>query len=133
MKTLALTCAVLAAGLVSSAKADDVSKSTLDAMGFGNATIMSDEDGLAIRGKGTRAEVWGNSTASYWDRTGAGSASNGYSAKSRSYRGSSLAKGGSDSYAGRVKESSKSYGRHTSTRSFSTLIISGGGAFAFAK
>ena len=51
------------------ASAADVSKSTLIGMGFGNMQQMSDTDGLAIRGKGTSASVWGESNVAYRGHT----------------------------------------------------------------
>jgi hypothetical protein len=132
MKSLAIACAVLVAA-VSSAKAADVSKGTLEAMGFGSAKIMSDNDGLAIRGKGTYAGVWGTSSAAYGDHTGASSASNSYKAGAHHKYGSALAKGDSDSFAGRVNEVTKTFGPFSKTFTHSTMVISGGSAFAFAK
>ena len=133
MKSLAIVCAVLAAGLVNTAKAEDVSKAALNAMGFGNATIMTDAEGLTVRGKGTSASVWGQSRAFFRDYYGSSSASNGYNAGASHHYGSSYAKGASDSFAGRVKEVTKTYGPYTQSRTFSSLIVSGGGASAFAK
>ena len=125
MKSLAIACAVLVAGLVGSAKAADVSKSTLAAMGFGKATIMSDADGLAVRGKGTSASVWGGSIANFNVPTGTNSATNGYSASSTHHVGSAYANGNSNSYAGNV---SSLFGHLSFTKN-----ISGGSAAAFAR
>ena len=50
-------------GLVLTAEAAEprgaVPRSTQTAMGFGTATTLSDSDGLNVRGKGSRAIVWG--------------------------------------------------------------------------
>ena len=67
---------IVLTSFVAVASAADVSKSTLNGMGFGNMQQMSDSDGLAIRGKGTSASVWGESTANYRGQT----STNGYSA-----------------------------------------------------
>ncbi|MGE4134549.1 MAG: hypothetical protein AB7E98_02465 [Pirellulales bacterium] len=101
MKSFALACAVLV-GLVASAKAADVSKSTLNDMGFGAATIMSDADGLTVRGKGTSAGVWGASIANYNTYRGDNSALNGYEAAASHHHGSSYAKGSNLSFAGNI-------------------------------
>jgi hypothetical protein len=100
MKSLAIACAVLVAGLVGTAKAADVSKATLGEMGFANATVMSDVDGLAVRGKGTSASVFGASIANYNTWKGDNSATNGYEASASHRHGSSLAKGSNLSFAG---------------------------------
>jgi hypothetical protein len=66
MKTFAFGCAALML-LAATASANDlaVSKSTLGSMGLGSMQTMSDGDGLAVRGKGTFAGVWGSSSA-HW-------------------------------------------------------------------
>jgi len=122
MKTLAFACAVLVAGLVGTAHAADVSKSTLDAMGFGNATIMSDADGMEIRGKGTSASVWGGSIANYNSYKGNNSSVNGYEAASRNRHGSSYAKGSNLSFAG----------NYSSRRGLS-INFAGGKSSAYAR
>lgn len=125
MKSLVFAFAVLAAGLIGSAKAGEVSKSTMGAMGFGGATIMSDHDGMAIRGKGTSASVWGTSSANFNSRDGDSSATNGYQAAANNHRSSSKAEGSSNSYAGNVS----SLGHHFSV----TKNIAGGSASAYAR
>ena len=122
MKTLAIACAVLVAGLVGTAKAGDVSKSTLDAMGFGNATVMSDADGMEIRGKGTSASVWGGSIANYNSYKGNSSSANGYDAAAHHYYGSSKAKGSNLSFAGNY-----------STRRGLSVNFAGGKSQAYAR
>ena len=58
MKNLGILCAalVLVAGMVASASAAErtasVSNSALASMGMGSMQVMTDHDGLAIRGKG---------------------------------------------------------------------------------
>jgi hypothetical protein len=122
MKTLAIACAVLVAGLVGTTNAGDVSKSTLDAMGFDNATIMSDADGMEIRGKGTSASVWGGSIANYNSYKGNSSSVNGYDASAHHYYGSSKAKGSNLSFAGNY---SSRYGL--------SVNFSGGKSQAYAR
>ena len=60
MKNFAFACAAVML-FAATAKAGDlaVSKSTLGSMGLGSMQQMSDNDGLAVRGKGTQASVWG--------------------------------------------------------------------------
>jgi hypothetical protein len=121
MKSLMIATAVLVLGLVGTVSAADVSKSTLAEMGFVNATVMSDVDGLEIRGKGTSASVFGASIANFNNQYGQNSATNGYEAASQHYRGSALAKGENKSFAGNVNSewfsknfaggSSKAYAR----------------------
>jgi hypothetical protein len=119
MKSFAFVCAVL---VCASASAADVSKSTLNAMGFGSASIMSDNDGLAVRGKGTSASVFGASIANYNTWRGQNSATNGYEAAASHYHGSSLAKGSNLSYAG----------NYTSGHGL-TVNFAGGKSSAFAR
>ncbi len=101
MKNLGIVCAalVIAASLVASASAADraVSKSTLSSMGLSSMQQLSDADGLAIRGKGTSASVWGQSTANF---LGGQTSTNGYQASASHYHSSSSAVGGSISFAG---------------------------------
>ena len=119
MKSFAFVCAVL---VCASASAADVSKSTLNAMGFGGASVMSDNDGLAVRGKGTSASVWGGSIANYNSWRGENSSTNGYEAAAGHHRGSSLAKGSNLSYAGNY-----------STGHGLTVNFAGGKSSAFAR
>ena len=68
MKKFTIACAalvVVASMAASASAADAVSKSTLSSMGFSSMQQISDTDGLAIRGKGTSASVWGESTVAY--------------------------------------------------------------------
>ncbi len=121
MKSLIVAAAVLATGLVASAKADEVSKSTLGNMGFGAVSTLSDADGMAIRGKGTSAAIWGESVSSYGNRNGLNISTNGYQASASHHRGSSLAVGANLSTAGSV--SNHGY----------RVNFAGGGSFAYAK
>jgi hypothetical protein len=129
MKSLAFACAVLVAGLVGSASANEVSKSTLGAMGFGNATIMSDVDGLAVRGKGTSAAVWGEGTANYTNHNGSNTSTNGYDAAASHRKSSSLAKGSNLSYAGNAKGSISDHGTYIRFNA----NFAGGKSSAFAR
>lgn len=71
MKTFAIACAAMML-LAATASASDlaVSKSTLNEMGFGGMQMMSDTDGMAVRGKATFAEVRGRSSASWFSPSG---------------------------------------------------------------
>ena len=106
---------------VASASAAEVSKSTLNTMGFGNVSVMSDIDGLAIRGKGTSASVWGEGTANYTNRNGSNTSTNGYQAAASHHKGSSTANGTNISYAGNLS------GHHLSVN------FAGGASTAYAK
>ena len=102
MKKFTIACAalvVVASMAVSAKAADAVSKSTLSSMGFGSMQPISDTDGLAIRGKGTSASVWGSSTADYRGQT----STNGYAADASHRHGPSSAEGKNLSVAGTVK------------------------------
>lgn len=100
MNVRILTAAtVVLASFAAVASAADVSKSTLHGMGFGNMQQISDTDGLAIRGKGTSASVWGESTANYRGQT----STNGYSAIGSHSHTPSSAQGKNLSVAGTVK------------------------------
>jgi len=90
---------IVLASFAAVASAADVSKSTLNAMGFGNMQQISDSDGLAIRGKGTTASVWGESTANFRGQT----STNGYSATASHSHGTARAQGKNLSVAGTVK------------------------------
>ena len=133
MKSLAIACALLVAGLAASASAADVSKSTLDAMGFGNATVMSDIDGMAVRGKGTSAEVWGRGTANFNNSYGSNTSTNGYEAEASHRYGRSEAGGSNLSNAGYEKHSSYIRDGYEVTRSTLKMNFAGGSSSAFAK
>jgi hypothetical protein len=53
----------LSLGMIATAAAAErvaaVPHATLTAMGYGNVPAMSDDDGLAVRGRGSFAIVWG--------------------------------------------------------------------------
>lgn len=105
MKNLGIVCAalVVVASMVSTVSAADaISKSTLASMGLGSMQVMSDNDGLAVRGlgyRGTYATVWGESTANYQGQT----STNGYEAGAKHKYGPSSAEGKNLSVAGTVK------------------------------
>ena len=67
-------------------------------MGLGSMRVLSDNEGLAIRGMGTSASVWGESTANFLGQT----STNGYWASASHWHGSSSAKGKNFSFAGIV-------------------------------
>ena len=124
MKNRLIVCAAtaLVASMFASASAADLAGSvpatTLSSMGFGGVEILSDDAGLAVRGKGTYANVWGNSTANYTNRNGSNTSSNGYDAGASHHHGGSSAQGSNLSYAGNAQ----GYGRH---RSFSVNFAGG--------
>jgi len=126
MKKFALALA-LVAGMVASASAADraVSKSTLNSMGLSGMQQLSDNDGLAVRGKGSYAQVWGGSAANFLGQQSV----NNYAAGSKNWHGSSTAVGGSVSFAGVVG----GIGTGNGFVIGGVGGVSGGGAFAFAK
>jgi hypothetical protein len=125
MKKFAISCvvAVIVAGMVGSVSAaDHVPASTLASMGFSGAHQMSDNDGLAVRGMGTSASVWGQSTASKGDDA---TSTNGYLASASHRHDSSTAKGSNLSFAGNVR----GHGEHISFN----FNVAGGSSSAYAK
>jgi hypothetical protein len=97
MKNVRILCAavVLLAGMAASVSAAELSKSTLSSMGLGRMQLISDNDGLAIRGKGATAIVFGDSVA----RAGGSHSSNGYLAISSHNHSSAFAVGASAAIA----------------------------------
>jgi hypothetical protein len=119
---------VVLTSMVALASANEVSKSTLSGMGLGSMQQLSDNDGLAIRGKGTSASVWGEGTANYQGQT----STNGYQAASSHHKGPSSAEGKNVSFAGlaRVKFTSNSDGSSLTVRA--NLGVAGGFSSASA-
>ena len=102
MKNFGIACVALlvVASLIGSASAaDSVSKSTLSSMGLGSMQLMSDSDGLAVRGMGTSASVWGESNVAYRGQT----AVNGYAADASHHHSASSAEGKNLSFGGTTK------------------------------
>ena len=96
MKSFAIACSVLMLFAATASAADlAVSKSTLGSMGLSSMEQMSDEDGMAVRGKGTFANVWGGSQASFGNQF----STNNYEAGAQWLGKNSHANGGSLSYA----------------------------------
>jgi hypothetical protein len=130
MKNVAIICAamVIFAGIAATASAGEhavsVPKSTLASMGFASAHQLSDNDGLAVRGKGTSASVIGTSTANYSGRSGDATATNAYTAAADHHSSASSANGGSLSFAGNAHGSV----HHV----YFNVIIAGGSAHASA-
>lgn len=90
MKSLAIACAaVMLFATAASAADSNVSKPTLNDMGLGTMQPLADDDGLAVRGKGSFAGVWGGSIATWGSQT----SSNFYSAGS-SWLGKGSSAGG---------------------------------------
>jgi hypothetical protein len=100
MRALAIATVLSLLATAASAADSNVSKSTLDDMGLGTMQSLADADGLAVRGKGTLAGVWGGSTASW---PGGQSSSNNYSAGSSWLGKGSSAGGNSFSFSGRIQ------------------------------
>jgi hypothetical protein len=68
MKSFAIACSLLMLFAATASAADlAVSKSTLGSMGLTSMDEMSDSEGLAVRGKGVSAAVWGGSQAAFGD------------------------------------------------------------------
>jgi hypothetical protein len=108
MKNFAIACAAVVLLAATASAAEPVAKSTLASMGLGGMQQMSDNDGMAVRGLGiphpafgggTRASVWGSSTANWY----LGQTSNNNYAAEASWLGkSSNAVGKSFSFAGKA-------------------------------
>ena len=99
-KIFALVCATILLSAASATAGEPVVPgSTLAAMGLADMQPLSDADGLAVRGKGTFANVWGGSTANWFGQ----SSTNHYSAGSSWLGKSSGALGGSSSFAGKFQ------------------------------
>ena len=97
---LIASCALVLFACVSSASAaEPISNSMLSNMGLGSMQTLSDTDGMAVRGKGTFAGVWGGSTAVFQGS----SATNNYEAGAQWAGSASYADGGSMSFAGIVE------------------------------
>lgn len=132
MKNVMIPCAVAAllCGFVSLASAGEpVAKSTLGSMGLGGMQEMSDEAGMAVRGKGTFAGVWGHSTANFQNQ----SSNNNYEAGASWAHKPSFAQGSSLSFAGKFQAN---YAADPTGSALSASFVggfAGGGARAFAK
>jgi len=99
MKNVAFACAAVMLFAATASAAEPVAKSTLSSMGLGSMQQMSDNDGLAVRGKGTSASVWGSSSANFFGQ----SSNNNYAASASWIGKSSNAVGSSFSFAGKVQ------------------------------
>jgi hypothetical protein len=100
MKSLAIATALMFFATVALAAESSVSKSTLNDMGLGRMQSLADDAGLAVRGKGSMAGVWGGSTASW---PGGQSSSNNYAAGSSWLGKGSSAGGNSLSFSGKFQ------------------------------
>jgi hypothetical protein len=113
-----LAALVVCACLAASASAGEISKSTLSSMGLSSMETLSANDGLAVRGKGTHAAAWGQSTANFY---GGQTSTNGYDAGASHRHGSSTAVGANVSVAG------------VATNRGFIIVGAGGGSFGYAK
>jgi len=127
MKTLAFACATMLFATAASAS-EPVAKPTLSSMGLGSMQQMSDTDGLAVRGKGTYASVWGGSQANI---RGGQYAYNRYNAGAAGY-GNSNAVGDSFSFAGKAKLGGSVNPTGFYVKARITSGFAGGGASAHA-
>ena len=101
MKTVLAFATLVCMSAGSAFAADNqVADQTLAKMGLGSMQSMSDNDGLAVRGKGTSAHVWGSSTANWY---GGQTANNNYEAGASWLGASSNAVGKSFSFAGKLQ------------------------------
>lgn len=65
MKSFAIAFSLMMVCAATASAGDAVSKSALGSMGLGGMQEMSDADGMAVRGKGVSAAVWGGSQAQF--------------------------------------------------------------------
>jgi hypothetical protein len=98
MKILALACGVVFWVAASANAAQPVPADSLRDMGLASIEPLADDAGLAVRGRGTFAGVWGGSTASW----GGQSSSNNYAASSSWFGKPATSLGGSFSFGGRT-------------------------------
>jgi hypothetical protein len=136
MKNLFVICAatLLVAGMAFTASAaDSVPANTLSSMGFGSVSVMSDDAGLTVRGKGSFATVWGSSSAVYGNRNGIATSNNNYAAGAANKWGGSSANGGSTSYAGNANGVVGFGGGGVGGIVKFNVNFSGGGAHASAR
>lgn len=83
MKNVAIVSVVLMLFAATASAADlAVSNSTLGNMGLGSMQVMSDTDGLAVRGKGVSTAVWGGSQADWFGGQAQAHSDNNYQAAS---------------------------------------------------
>ncbi len=81
MKNVAIASVILMLFAATASAADlAVSNSTLANMGLGSMQVMSDTDGLAVRGKGVSAAVWGGSSATWFGGQAQAHSDNSYQA-----------------------------------------------------
>jgi hypothetical protein len=150
MKNVAIASMALVLFAATAAAGDlAVSKSTLSSMGLQTMQQMTDSDGLAVRGKGTFAGVWGGSQATWaitipgsgsghWNSTPdqtilIGASENNYEAGA-SWLGKSSAAGGSSlSFAGTVEVLFAADPTGFALQAHVAAGIAGGGASAFAN
>jgi hypothetical protein len=129
----AIACAVVMIGAASAAAADlAVSKSTLGSMGLGSMNLMSDNEGLAIRGKGTFAGVTGTSHAKFASSGNVFESTNGYEAGAQWVGKSSSAHGESKSFAAQIEVQFASDPTGSALAVHALGGIAGGSAKAFA-
>jgi hypothetical protein len=129
MKNFAFACAALMLLAATASAAEPVAKSTLSSMGLGSMQTMTDNDGLAVRGKGTSASVWGGSAANWY---GGQSSVNNYSANASWLGKSSNAVGKSFSFAGKLQVSGAADPTGFAIQGSLSGGFAGGGASAHA-
>jgi hypothetical protein len=129
MRNVVIACCVLMLfAATASAGELAVSKSTLGSMGLSSMQVISDADGLAVRGKGTSAAVWGGSQAQIDGQF----SQNFYQAAAQWHGAPSSAVGGSLSFAAKFQVE---FWADPTGFTLGVAIqggISGGGAFAAA-
>ncbi|MEX0677272.1 MAG: hypothetical protein WD063_09365 [Pirellulales bacterium] len=134
MKNFAIACAVLML-FAATASAGDlaVSKSTLGSMGLSSMQLMSDTDGMAVRGMGVTAAVWGGSQANWFSANGSQHATNNYEAGA-SWLGpvGASAQGQSLSFAGQIEILYAADPTGFALQVYAAGGIAGGGASASA-
>jgi len=142
MRRVLLSLTVVGSCLLGSqafAEEGSPSATTLSAMGLSGMQLMSDNDALAIRGKGYRfhgprvaTDAWGQSSAGVGTPIGGSSASNGYNA-----RGFRAAGGNTDSIAGttlNVNIRTRSRGNVTIKQlSITNTYYAGGASSSYAR
>jgi hypothetical protein len=103
-------------------------------MGLGGMQLMSDNEGLAVRGKAVSAAVWGGSHVKWINPPAFGESENNYEAAA-SWLGpvGANAAGGSLSFAGQIEVLFAADPTGFALQVQAAAVVAGGGAFAVAN
>ena len=141
MKYLICVAALMIAGAQTFAEGGKLSQTELNSFGLSGIQLLSDAEGMDVRGTSSTVEVEGKSKSyigGSWFSGGETSTENKYEAKANNHN-SSIAEGGSLSFShgstsnsGSINYQGSSNVNQTWNYEKTFTIGSGGGAFAFA-